>query len=318
MSIKLSLIKNKYLKVRTLNIGASLYEVNFNKNNLILNLGNIKNYKKKHPYVGSTCGRYANRISQAQFYIKGKKFNLAKNEKSNTLHGGKKGFDKIIWKVHYHSKEKIIYSLKSKHLDQGFPGNLEVFCEYKLNKNELALSYYFQSDKYTQVNLTNHCYWNFNKRKSIKIFNHDLKINSSFYLPVDKQNIPLGYKKKVLNNDYDFLKLSNLGYKTSFGNKPYDINYITGSRKKHFVACLVNKTSKIKMKIFSNQPGLQLYTGHKLNFKSKQKKLSTFQGLCLETQHFPNSPNQKNFPSTLVLPNKKYRLFTNYKFEKMI
>ena len=196
MSIKLSLIKNKYLKVRTLNIGGLPYEVNFNKNNLILNLGNIKNYKKKHPYVGSTCGRYANRISQAQFYIKGKKFNLVKNEKSNTLHGGKKGFDKIIWKIHHHSKEKIIYSLKSKHLDQGFPGNLGVFCEYKLNKNELALSYYFQSDKYTQVNLTNHCYWNFNKRKSIKIFNHDLKINSSFYLPVDKQNIPLGYKKK--------------------------------------------------------------------------------------------------------------------------
>ena len=89
-------------------------------------------------------------------------------------------------------------------------------------------------------------------------------------------------------------------------------------KKKHFVACLANKSSKIKMKIFSNQPGLQLYTGHKLNFKSKRKKLSFFQGLCLETQHFPNSPNQKNFPTTLSKPNKKYRLFTNYKFEKMI
>ena len=88
--------------------------------------------------------------------------------------------------------------------------------------------------------------------------------------------------------------------------------------RKHFIACLANKSSKIKMKIFSNQPGLQLYTGHKLNFKSKRKKLSFFQGLCLETQHFPNSPNQKNFPTTLPIPNKKYRLFTNYKFEKMI
>jgi len=318
LTIKSSLIKNKYLKVKTLNIGASLYEVSFNKINLILNLGNIKNYKKKHPFVGSTCGRYANRISKAQFYIKGKKFNLVKNENLNTIHGGRKGFDKIIWKIHNHSKEKIIYSLKSKHLDQGFPGNLEVFCEYKLTKNQLVLSYYFKTDKYTHVNLTNHCYWNFNKRKNIKIFNHDLKINSNYYLPVDKQNIPLGYKKKFLNNHYDFRKFSNLGNKTSFGEKSYDINYITGSKKKHFVACLANKASKIKMKIFSNQPGLQFYTGHKLNFKSKKKKLSIFQGVCLETQHFPNSPNQKNFPTTLALPNKKYRLFTIYKFEKMI
>jgi len=318
LNIKSSIIENKYLKIRTLNIGASLYEVIYNKNNLILNLGSIENYKKKHPFVGSTCGRYANRIYKGQFIIKGKKYNLVKNEYLNTIHGGKRGFDKIIWKIYSHSKKKIVYNLKSKHLDQGFPGNLSIFCEYKLKKNELILSYYFKSDKYTHVNLTNHSYWNFNTRKNIKIFNHDLKINSNYYLPVNKQNIPIGYKKKVFNNDYDFRKFSNLGYKTSYGMKSYDINYITGSKKKHFVACLINRISKIKMKIYSNQPGLQLYTGHKLNYKSKQKKLSSFQGLCLETQHFPNSPNQRNFPSTLVLPKKKYRLFTNYKFEKVL
>tara|TARA_B100001250_G_scaffold381503_1_gene373877 strand:- start:141 stop:1097 length:957 start_codon:yes stop_codon:yes gene_type:complete len=318
LNIKSSIIENKYLKIKTLNIGASLYEVNFNKQNLILNLGSIKNYKTKHPFVGSTCGRYANRISKGQFFIKGIKYKLIRNENSNTIHGGKKGFDKIIWKIQEHSKEKIVYSLKSKHLDQGFPGNLRVFCEYMLKKNELVLSYYFKSDKYTYVNLTNHSYWNFNRKKKIKIFNHDLKINSSYYLPVNNQNIPLGNKKKVFNNDYDFRKFSNLGNKTSYGNKPYDINYITGIKKKHFVACLISRTSKVKMKIFSNQPGLQLYTGHKLNFKSKQKKLSNFQGVCLETQHFPNSPNQKNFPSTLVLPNKNYKLFTIYKFEKLL
>ena len=306
------------MKVRTLNIGASLYEVNFNKKNLILNLGNIKNYKRKHQFVGSTCGRYANRISHAKFYIKGKKFNLAKNENLNTIHGGRKGFDKILWKMHYHSKEKIIYSLKSKHLDQGFPGNLIIFCEYKLKKNQLHLSYFYKSDKYTHVNLTNHSYWNFNKKKNIKIFNHDLKINANYYLPVNKQNIPFGYKKKVLNNRYDFRKFSNIGNKTSFGMMSYDINYITGNKKKHFVACLVNNESKVKMKIFSNQPGLQLYTGHKLNFKSKQTKLLPYQGICLETQHFPNSPNQKNFPSTLTIPNKKYKLFTNFRFEKIV
>ena len=316
MKIKSSIIKNKYLKVKTLNIGASLFEVIYKKSNLILNLGSIKNYKKKHQYIGSTCGRYANRIFNSQFFIKGKKYKLVKNDNSSTIHGGKKGFNKIIWKIYSHSKKKIVYNLISKHLDQGFPGNLSVFCEYKLKKNQLILSYYFKSDKFTHVNLTNHSYWNFNWRKNIKIFNHDLKINSNYYLPVNKKNIPVGYKKKVFNTKYDFRKFSNLGIKTFNGKKTFDINYITGSIKKHFVACLINNISKIKMKIHSNQPGLQLYTGHKLNFKSKQKKLTSFQGLCLETQHFPNSPNQRNFPSTLVLPNKKYKLFTSYKFEK--
>ena len=132
MNIKSSIIENKYLKIRTLNIGASLYEVIYNKNNLILNLGSIENYKKKHPFVGSTCGRYANRIYKGQFIIKGKKYNLVKNEYLNTIHGGKRGFDKIIWKIYSHSKKKIVYNLKSKHLDQGFPGNLSIFCEYYL------------------------------------------------------------------------------------------------------------------------------------------------------------------------------------------
>ena len=318
MNIKSSIIKNKYLKIKTLNVGASLYEVCFNKNNLILNLGSLKNYKRKHPFVGATCGRFANRISKAQFFVKGKKYKLVKNENLNSIHGGNRGFDKIKWDIHFYSKERIIYCLKSKHLDQGFPGNLIIFCEYKLKNNQLSLSYSFKSDKYTHVNLTNHSYWNFNKRKNIKIFNHDLKINANYYLPTNKENIPFGYKKKVLNNRYDFRNFSNIGNKTSFGINSYDINYITGNKKNHFVACLVNNESKIKMTIFSNQPGLQFYTGHKLNFKTKQKKLSPFQGLCLETQHFPNSPNQKNFPSTLVSPNKKYKLFTNFRFEKIL
>ena len=318
MNIKSSIIRNKYLKIKTLNIGACLYEVCFNKNNLILNLGSLKNYKKKHPYVGVTCGRYANRISKGKFFIKRKKYKLAKNENLNSIHGGYKGFDKIIWDVYFYSKERIVYCLKSKHLDQGFPGNLIIFCEYKLKKNQLLLSYSFKSDKYTHVNITNHSYWNFSKRKNIKIFNHDLMINANYYLPTNNQNIPYGYKKKVSNNRYDFRKLSNIGNKTTFGVMSYDINYIINKNKKKFVACLLNNNSKIKMTIFSNQPGLQFYTGHKLNFKSKQRKLSSFQGLCLETQHFPNSPNQKNFPSTLALPNKKYKLFTKFIFEKIL
>jgi len=302
-----------------LNIGASLYQVFLKpkEHNLILNLGNIKYYKYKHQYIGSTCGRYANRISNGKFIIKGKKYILSKNEKSHTLHGGKVGFDKKIWDVLYYSKTKVIYQLISTDLDQGFPGTLKVKCEYRIDKNNLILKYYYSSDKYTHVNLTNHTYWNLNKNKKNKVFNHDIKINSKYYLPVNKQNIPYGYKRSVKFSNFDFRKLNNLGMKTFNGKKGFDINYITGKKTLHSVAILINKNEKIKIKLYSNQPGLQFYTGQKLSSLKNYKKFYPYQGLCLETQHFPNSPNEKKFPSTLVIPNKKYVVTNNYKFYNM-
>ena len=302
-----------------MNKGASLFEVIFRpkKYNLILNLGKIENYKYKNQYIGSTCGRYANRISNAQFKINRKKYNLSKNENFNTLHGGKKGFDKKVWDTVYISKTKIIYQLFSKNLDQGFPGNLDVRCEYKINKNKLSCKYSYISDRYTYVNLTNHAYWNLNKNKNLQILNHFIKINSNYYLPVNKYNIPLGKKKLVKSTQYDFRKLSNIGDKTLKGKKGFDINFVTGPRKFHPVAKLVNKKEKIKINISSNQPGLQFYTGHNLSTSKNLGKFKPYQGLCMETQHFPNSPNEKNFPSTLAVPNKKYSLLTSYKFESI-
>ena len=320
MKIKSSVIENKYIKLKTLNIGATIHEIIYKpkKLNLIFNLGSIKNYNKKHPFVGSTCGRFANRIKKAKFEINKKKYFLSKNEGKNLLHGGEKGFDKYHWKKIIHNKKKIVYEIVSKNLDQGFPGNLKVNCIYEIENNNVLIKYNYISDKYTHVNLTNHIYWNLNLRKKNKIYNHKLKIYSDYYLPVNKENIPNGKIKKVSKTNYDFRKLSELKYKMLINNFDYDNTYKLKKRKDNLAANLINEVSKIRVKIYTNQPGLQFYSGHKLNYKNRKKKLLPYQGLCLETQHFPNSPNEKKFPSTLVLPYKKYKYFTKIEINKIV
>tara|TARA_B100002051_G_scaffold273583_1_gene312677 strand:+ start:84 stop:1037 length:954 start_codon:yes stop_codon:yes gene_type:complete len=312
VKITSSIIENKYIKVKTLNIGASIFEIIYKpkKLNLILNLGSKNNYKIKNPHVGATCGRYANRISNAKFKIKGKIYKISKNENNNCLHGGKIGFNKKIWKIDSHSKKSIIYKIISKNLDQGFPGNLNLSCKYELKNKTLSIFYNFFSDKITHVNITNHCYWNLNKNKKKNIFNHDLKIISDYYLPVNKFNIPTGKKNNVEKSYFNFNRFSNIGKKLLLKKNGFDINYITKKRKDNLTAILANKNSGISLGFYSNQPGLQFYTGHKLKFKNL---LYPYQGLCLENQHFPNTPNEKKFPSTLILPYKKYKYFTKIK-----
>ena len=319
MKVLSSIIENKFLKIKTLNIGASLFEVyhKSKKINLILNLGSKENYKFKNFCVGSTCGRYAGRIGNAEFFIGKKKFFLSKNDGDNTLHGGKIGFDRLVWKKINHTKNKIIYQVKSKHLDQGFPGNLIVNCIYKIFKNELLIQYTYKSDLPTHVNLTNHSYWNLNRDKVKNIFNHDLKINSDKYLKVDNSLIPNGKITNVKNSIYNFKKLSNLKDKIDLllnekklkkiNQSGFDTTYSIIKNSKNYVASLSNKKNDIKIDLFSNLPGVQLYTGHKLNYK---KKLKPYQGICLETQYYPDTPNKKNFPSTLIKPNKRYTCFT--------
>ncbi len=316
MKITSSIIENKYIKVKTLNIGASIFEIIYKpkKLNLILNLGSKNNYKIKNPHVGATCGRYANRISNAKFKIKGKIYKISKNENNNCLHGGKIGFNKKIWQIESHSKKSIIYKITSKNLDQGFPGNLNLSCKYELKNKTLSIFYNFFSDKTTHVNITNHCYWNLNKNKKKNIFNHDLKIISDYYLPVNKFNIPTGKKNNVEKSYFNFNRFSNIGKKLLLKKNGFDINYITKKRKDNLTAILANKNSGISLGFYSNQPGLQFYTGQKLKFKNL---LYPYQGLCLENQHFPNTPNEKKFPSTLILPYKKYKYFTKIKLKDL-
>ena len=320
MKVESSIIQNKYLRVQTLNYGASLYEV-FHKNkkiNLILDLGSKKNYRFKHASVGSTCGRYAGRISNSKFQILKERYILSSNEGKNTLHGGKKGFSKLPWKKIKHTKDKIIYQLYSPDNDQGFPGNLIVNCTYQVKNKFLHIKYEYRSDKKTHVNLTNHSYWNLEKNKKNMIYNHDLKLNSNKYLQVNKDLIPTGNFKSVKKSIFDFLKFQNIGKKLSFfinkkietKHKGFDTTYIKKKNSRNFIGSLKNDKSQIQVDFFSNLPSVQLYSAQNLNYK---KKLFPYQGICLETQYFPDAPNKKNFPSTLIKANKRYTCLTKIK-----
>ena len=320
MKVESSIIQNKFLRVQTLNYGASLFEV-FHKDkkiNLILNLGSKKNYRYKHASVGSTCGRYAGRISNSKFRIAKKQYILNSNEGNNTLHGGKVGFSKLPWIKLKQTKDQIIYQIHSLDNDQGFPGNLIVNCTYQLKKKFLIIKYEYKSNKKTHVNLTNHSYWNLEKIKKNMIYNHELRLNSNKYLQIDKDLIPTGKTKSVKNSIYDFLKFQNLGKKLNFfknkkkdlKHKGFDTTYIVKKNSRNFVGSLKNKNSNIQVNFFSNLPGVQLYSAQNLNYK---KKLFPYHGICLETQYFPDTPNKKNFPSTLIKANKRYTCFTKIK-----
>ena len=304
--IKSHTLENQFLKIKTINIGASLYEVidKRKKINLILNLGNYKNYLKNKPYLGATCGRYANRIKNAQFKIDKKTYRLSKNEGQNILHGGHKGFDAKIWDIKTQSSNSITYEYLSPHLEEGFPGNIKVLCKYQINKNSFKIIFSAKTDQKSHVNLVNHAYWNLNKSKN-DIFDHFLLINAYSYLKNDSLNIPTGEYKKVDKTPYDFKQFRHVGHQIELNRRAFDENFVLNKRQK-YAACLWSPHSNILLSIKTNQPGIQFYTGQHLRFKSSNKRLSPFQGLCLETQAFPNSPNNKKFPSTLIPPRKKY------------
>ena len=317
MKVVNSIIENKFLRINTLNYGASLYEVYHKRKkiNLILNLGSKNNYKFKNASVGATCGRYAGRISNSTFNIFDKKLILSKNDGKNTLHGGKKGFAILPWKKIKKTKNIISYQLISKDSDQGFPGNLIINCTYQLKNNFLIIKYDYKSDKATHVNLTNHSYWNLEKNNKNKIFDHEVRINSKKYLEINDNLIPTGKYKNIKNTIYDFSKFTKIRQKLNFlmnrkvhqKMKGFDTTYVVQKNFKNYVASLKNSKTKIKIDFFSNLPGLQLYSAQNLNYK---KKLLPYQGICLETQYFPDTPNKKNFPSTLIKPNKNYKCFT--------
>lgn len=317
MKVVNSIIENKFLRINTLNYGASLYEVYHKRKkiNLILNLGSKNNYKYKNASVGATCGRYAGRISNSTFNIFDKKLILSKNDGKNTLHGGKKGFAVLPWKKIKKTKNIISYQLISKDSDQGFPGNLIINCTYQLKNNFLIIKYDYKSDKATHVNLTNHSYWNLEKNNKNKIFDHEVRINSKKYLEINNNLIPTGKYKNIKNTIYDFSKFTKIRQRLNFlinrkvhqKMKGFDTTYVVQKNLKNYVASLKNSKTKIKIDFFSNLPGLQLYSAQNLNYK---KKLLPYQGICLETQYFPDTPNKKNFPSTLIKPNKNYKCFT--------
>jgi aldose 1-epimerase len=292
-----------------------------NRSSVVVGFDSLETYLQKPPYFGALIGRYANRIANANFTVDGKKYTLAANNGKNTLHGGLKGFDKVVWNasVENNSLPSLSLSYLSKDGEEGFPGNLKVNVQYSLtDDDELRIEYNAETDKATPVNLTNHSYFNLTGDVNNTILNHTLMIAANDYTPVDSTLIPTGEIKPVQATPFDFTTPKTVGKDMDLVKGGYDHNWVLnrkgGSLQK--VAVLTDSVSGRSLEVYTTEPGLQFYTGNFLNGKfinhdGKPVKLHT--ALCLETQHFPDSPNQPGFPSTILRPGEKYHSVTVYK-----
>ena len=288
---------------------------------ILLGFDSLSGYLAKPPYFGALIGRYGNRIANGKFKIDTATYTLATNNGKNHLHGGNKGFDKVVWDAATtaDSVAELTLNYLSKDGEEGYPGNLNVIVKYRLTDNdELEIEYNAETDKPTVVNLTNHNYYNLTGDHANTILDHTLMIDADNYTPVDSTLIPTGEIKSVKGTPFDFTKSTKIGARIDSVKGGYDHNWVLNKKGNamELVATLSDDVSGRKMEVYTTEPGLQFYSGNFLDGTIKGsdgKPFSQHTGLCLETQHFPNSPNQPNFPSTLLKPGEKYQTMTKYK-----
>ena len=316
------LINKNGISVMILSYGGIIKEINTpNKNgdieNIVLGYKDNNEYLSDKYYVGALIGRYANRIAKSSFKLNDKIIKIDTNENYNHLHGGYNGFHKKHWElVEYDKKQKfVILSISSSDLESGYPGNLNCNVKYSLNdKNEFKIEFFAKSDKDTIFNPTSHSYFNLNPTDN-SILKHKLKINSDNYIPVNNEYLPDGSIESVINTPLDFTiskKIEeeiNEDYEQLKTGKGYDHCFVL-NKNSSVAAELSSEASGRKLIISTNQPGIQFYSGNHLSrFFNKN------QGLCLETQHFPDSPNNDNFPTTKLMANEEYYSETIYLFD---
>ncbi|MDA3880622.1 MAG: galactose mutarotase [Prolixibacteraceae bacterium] len=288
---------------------------------------NIDVYLKSgEPYFGAVIGRYGNRIANGEFNLDGVTYKLEQNNGPNSLHGGSKGFHAVVWDAVMLDKQTLELIYLSKDMEEGFPGNLLVKMIYKLtDDNEFVIDYSAETDKTTLCNLTNHTYFNLTGEGSDTILDHLLKINAKTYLPTNDVAIPLGHSADLEGTPMDFTNETVIGEKIDddfidlkLGNG-YDHNYVVNEDKRGLVEAAVafSPVSGIEMKVSTDQPGLQLYTGNYMNGTEIGKSGKAYvkrSAFCLEAQHYPDSPNQPQFPSVVLKPGQTYRQTTKHQF----
>ncbi|MFM1755508.1 MAG: hypothetical protein RL621_412 [Bacteroidota bacterium] len=286
---------------------------------VVVGLDSLSNYLQDPPYFGALIGRYGNRIAKGKFTLNNTNYQLATNNGQNHLHGGIQGFDKVIWTPTVLNDSSIQLHYKSKDGEEGYPGNLFVDVIYRYsNSDELIIEYKAITDKPTPVNLTNHTYYNLSGDFNQSILNHSLQINAEGYTPVDDGLIPTGIIEKVNNTPFDFTTSKLIGEKIQQVPGGYDHNWVLSKKKDvlSVIAQLYDKSSGRNMQVSTTEIGLQFYAGNFLDGKFKEQSgasLNKHHALCLETQHFPNSPNQQNFPTTILKPGQQYNSKTVYK-----
>lgn len=313
--------------VKICNYGATVTswitpDKNGNKSSIVLGFDSLSGYLAKPPFFGATIGRYGNRIAKGSFKIDTATYTLAKNNGENHLHGGDKGFDKVVWQplqTEASGPASIIFHRVSVDGEEGYPGNLKIDVKFTLtDDNELLIDYTAETDKPTVVNLTNHSYFNLTGDASKTILDHTLQVNADKYTPVDKGLIPTGELKVVAGGPFDFLQPHKIGERIAAVDGGYDHNFVLTRKSKELelVATLSDSVSGRSLEVYTEEPGLQFYSGNFLDgtFKTSDgKAINKYAALCLETQHFPDSPNKPAFPSTLLKPGEKYHTVTKYK-----
>ena len=317
------------LRARITNYGAILVSMEVPDKNgkladITLGFDKLDGYITRHPYFGATVGRYANRIGGARFVLNDVEYKLAANNGPNHLHGGINGFDKVVWKVEDERAESDKALLKLSYLskdgEEGYPGNLACTVTYTLTKDdELKISYEAETDKTTILNLTNHSYWNLAGQGSGDILGHELMLNADKYTPVDEGLIPTGEIRNVNNSPMDFTRPMTIGSRIGQVEGGYDHNYVLNSGGGTLALCarVYEPTSGRAMEIHTTEPGVQFYTGNFLDGSITGKSGKVYKkhyGFCLETQHFPDSPNKPDFPSVVLNPGQKYTTVTVHKF----
>ena len=290
-------------------------------------MSGVDNYiKSTEPYFGATIGRYGNRIAKGHFTLEGKQYTLATNNPPNTLHGGKKGYQDVVWDAKKTNDQTLELTYLSKDMEEGFPGNLKIKVIYSItDDNAFKCTYEAITDKTTVVNLTNHAYFNLNGEGSGTILNHLVQINADNYTPVDSTLIPTGKIEPVKGTPLDFTQPATIGARINDTNeqlkngKGYDHNFVLN---KHTIADPIatvrgDKTG-IVMEIYTKEPGMQFYSGNFMQSKNIMKygeKDDFRTAFAMETQHYPDSPNQPQFPATVLKPGQVYKTQSIYKFK---
>lgn len=322
------------IRIKLMDYGATLVSVETpDKNgklaNITLRFPTLKGYLSRHPYFGSTVGRFANRIAGGKFTIDGKTYSLATNNGTHHLHGGLKGYDAVVWKLAEIKNSTEAASLKFTHAsldgDEGYPGKLELSVTYTLfnkNKDELRIDYSATTDKATVVNLTNHTYWNLAGAGSGDILKHELTLNADKYLPTDDTSIPTGVLAPVKGTPFDFTSVHAIGErigelkKDPHKTKGYDHCFVLRGQngKLELAARVKDPASGRVMEVHTTEPGVQLYCANFLDGGAGGGGFQQHDAFCLETQHYPDSPNQPEFPTTLLKPGQTFKSTTLHRF----